>query len=218
MQMGDGRQPGAEPPFTGQPPMPGQPSYGWQGPVYPQFPQPYPQSPPPPANSGRGARVLAGVLAVLLIVALAGAGFLGAQWRHAESAASAAAVVDTAGEEELRQAADAFAVLLTSIDFEHADESLGQILDGSTGEFKDQYADTHEKLSDLLRDNKATADGKVVESAVQSFDGDVGVVLLFVDQTVSNANVPEPRLDRSRMKLTMRKVDGRWLAEKVELA
>ena len=40
----------------------------------------------------------------------------------------------------------------------------------------------------------------------------------FVDQSVSNTTVPDPRIDRSRIKMTMEKVDGQWRASKVELA
>jgi Mce-associated membrane protein len=43
------------------------------------------------------------------------------------------------------------------------------------------------------------------------------VVLLFVDQTVANKSAPDPRIDRSRVKMTMDKVDGVWRASKVEL-
>ena len=43
------------------------------------------------------------------------------------------------------------------------------------------------------------------------------VVLLFVDQSVQNASVPDPRIDRSRIKMTMDYVDGRWRASQVEL-
>ena len=58
----------------------------------------------------------------------------------------------------------------------------------------------------------------VVDSAVQSASKDKVVVLLFVDQSVSNTTVPDPRIDRSRIKMTMEKVDGQWRASKVELA
>lgn len=178
---------------------------------------------PEPAKSGRGARILAGVLAVLLLGTAIGAGVLGAQWRKAVVAVEAS---DDAGDEaaagksaakEMQSAAEAFAVLLTSIDAKNLDSDIAQILDGSTGEFKDMYGETSGQLRQLLIDNNSTSRGNVVDSAVQSFDGDVGVVLLFVDQAVSGKNSPDPRLDRSRLKITMRNVEGRWLAEKVEL-
>ncbi|EUA85450.1 hypothetical protein I551_7996 [Mycobacterium ulcerans str. Harvey] len=43
-------------------------------------------------------------------------------------------------------------------------------------------------------------------------------MLLMIDQTVTNAARPDPLVDRSRMKITMEKTDGRWLASKVELS
>jgi Mce-associated membrane protein len=57
----------------------------------------------------------------------------------------------------------------------------------------------------------------VVDSAIQSKSKNQVVVLLMVDQTVTNTDHPDPRVDRSRMKITMDKVDGRWFASKVEL-
>ena len=52
---------------------------------------------------------------------------------------------------------------------------------------------------------------------MQSASNDKAVVLLFVDQSVSNTKLPDPRIDRSRMKMTLEKVDGRLRASKVEL-
>ena len=73
------------------------------------------------------------------------------------------------------------------------------------------------QLRQLLIDNKASAHGAVIESAVQSASKDKVVVLLFVDQSVSNTSVPDPRVDRSRIKMTMEYVDGRWRANTDEL-
>ena len=42
-------------------------------------------------------------------------------------------------------------------------------------------------------------------------------MVLFVDQWITNVASPQPRLDRSRVAMTMELVDGRWLASKVEL-
>ncbi|GAB4997774.1 hypothetical protein JHV666_45750 [Mycobacterium avium subsp. hominissuis] len=57
----------------------------------------------------------------------------------------------------------------------------------------------------------------MVESAIQSQSRNRVVVLLMVDQTVSNTVRLDGRVDRSRMKITMENVGGRWLASKVEL-
>lgn len=149
------------------------------------------------------------VLPALLIAALAVSGFLGwRQWQDHQ--------LKVAGE-QAQQAAIAYAQVLTSIDSNKVDENFKQVLDGATGEFKDMYTQSSVKLRQLLIDNKATAHGVVVDSAIQSESTDRVVVLLFIDQTVTNTAAPDPRIDRSRIKMTMEKVDGRWRASKVQL-
>jgi len=145
----------------------------------------------------------------IFVAALASSGILGWQlWQDRQ--------VEQAGA-HAQQAAIAYAQVLTSIDSTKVDENFAQVLDGSTGEFKDMYSQSSMQLRQLLIDNKATAHGIVVDSAVQSATKDKVVVLLFVDQSVSNTSVPDPRVDRSRIKMTMENVDDRWRASKVEL-
>lgn len=148
-------------------------------------------------------------LPALLVAALGLSGFLGwRQWQdHRLNAAG----------EQAQQAAVAYAQVLTSIDSNKVDDNFKQVLDGATGEFKDMYTQSSVKLRQLLIDNKATAHGVVVDSAIQSESTDKVVVLLFIDQTVTNTAAPDPRIDRSRIKMTMEKVDGRWRASKVQL-
>ncbi|AQT79305.1 hypothetical protein B1R94_08535 [Mycolicibacterium litorale] len=154
-------------------------------------------------------RLQRSALPVLLIAALALSGFLGwKQWQQHR--------VEQAGQAAL-QAALAYAQVLTSIDSANVDQNFREVLDGATGEFKDMYTQSSVQLRQLLIDNKATAHGVVVDSAIQSETLDKVVVLVFIDQTVTNMTVPDPRIDRSRIKITMDKVDGRWLASKVQL-
>lgn len=149
------------------------------------------------------------ILPLLLVASLAVSGFLGwRQWQDHQ--------VKVAGE-QAQQAAIAYAQVLTSIDSNKVDENFRQVLDGATGEFKDMYTQSSVKLRQLLIDNKATAHGVVVDSAIQSASTNKVVVLVFIDQTVTNTAAPDPRIDRSRIKMTMEKVDGRWRASKVQL-
>lgn len=150
-----------------------------------------------------------GILPLLLVASLAVSGFLG--WRQWQDHR-----VTLAGE-QAQQAAISYAQVLTSIDSNKVDENFRQVLDGATGEFKDMYTQSSVKLRQLLIDNKATAHGVVVDSAIQSESMNKVVVLVFIDQTVTNTAAPDPRIDRSRIKMTMEKVDGRWRASKVQL-
>lgn len=150
-----------------------------------------------------------GAMPLLLVASLAVSGYLGwLQWQAHE--------VKVAGQ-EAQQAAIKYAGVLTSIDSNNVDDNFRQVLDGSTGEFKDMYTQSSVQLRQLLIDNKASARGVVVDSAIASASANKVVVLVFIDQTVANMSVPDPRIDRSRIKMTMEKIDGRWRASKVQL-
>ncbi|OMC00577.1 Mce protein [Mycolicibacterium fortuitum] len=160
-------------------------------------------------GSGRRRRLSVAAGAAVLIAATATSALLGSQlWQQHQ--------LDAAGR-QAQAAATSYAEVLTGIDSSKVDENFTRVLDGATGEFKDMYTQSSVKLRQLLIDNRASAHGMVLESAVKSASTDTVEVLLFVDQSVSNAANPQPRLDRSRIKMTMKKVDGRWLASKVEL-
>lgn len=157
--------------------------------------------------AGRG--LLVPVLIGASVAALAGAGFFGWQfWQQHQ--------LDQAREGAQRSAVS-YAQVLTSVDSNNVDDNFKQVLDGATGEFKDMYSKSSVELRQLLIENKASAHGVVVESAVQEASKDRAVVLLFIDQSVANTKLPDPRIDRSRMKMTLEKVDGSWRASKVEL-
>ena len=161
------------------------------------------------AAPNRGRIAVRAGLGTAFGVRLGAGGFLGWQlWQERQIADAS---------EQARHAAESYAQVLTSIDSAKVDENFDAVLDGATGEFKDMYSQSSAQLRQLLIDNKATAHGVVLESAVQSASKGKVVVLLFVDQSVSNTNVPDPRIDRSRVKMTMEYADGRWRASKVEL-
>ncbi|MFC9659600.1 hypothetical protein ACFVJ5_05130 [Nocardia sp. NPDC127606] len=170
----------------------------------------------PAASADRGRR-LAGfarraavpALALIAVAALVGAGVLGWQLREERA-------VDSASEAAL-QAARAYAVTLTSVDSSNLDRDFTAVLDGSTGEFRDMYTRSSGQLRQLLQENKATGKGAVLDAAVKSATETEVEVLLFIDQTVTNAASTDPRVDRSRVLMTMQLVDGRWLASRVYL-
>lgn len=165
-------------------------------------------------NAKRGTRPWRRYARIALVVAVYGgavglAGGLGWKlWDEHE--------VSRAGQAAQRTAVN-YAQVLTSSDSNQVDQNFSAVLDGATGEFKDTYTKASAQLRQLLIDNKAAAHGTVVDSAIQSQSKNKVVVLLMVDQTVSNAVRPDGRVDRSRMKVTMENIGGRWLASKVEL-
>jgi Mce-associated membrane protein len=154
----------------------------------------------------RRATVLVGVAAV---AALGLSGFLG--WRLKQVDDTAAA-----GNAALAAARD-YAVVLTTLDTNDIDRSYRQALDGATGEFKDEYSQGSAQLRQILIDNRAMGTGLVVDAAIKSATKTRVEVLLFVDQSITNAVNPSPRIDRNRVQITMELVDNRWLASKVDI-
>ncbi|MDT5079587.1 MAG: Mce-associated rane protein [Mycobacterium sp.] len=154
-------------------------------------------------------RIVAAVAGVVVVAVLALSGFLAWQLKQNNDTAAA-------GRAALA-AAQRYAVVLTSIDTNNVDQNFTQVLDGSTGEFKDVYSQSASQLRQVLIDNKAMSKGIVVDSAIKSATKTKVDVLLFVDQSVSNTANPEPRIDRSRVTITMELVDNHWLASKVDL-
>ncbi|MGB8403235.1 MAG: hypothetical protein WCE30_04050 [Mycobacterium sp.] len=145
----------------------------------------------------------------VLIAALAVAGVLGWKLRTEREVAAA-------GQQALA-AAQQYAVILTSVDASKLDQNFDAVLDGATGQFKDMYGQSSGQLKQLLIDNKAKAEGKVIAAGIKSATEDKVEVLLFLDQSVTNSVNPQPRLDRNRIIMTMELVNGRWLASDVEL-
>ena len=159
--------------------------------------------------SARSARIGVIILAVLAVAGIAGTAWFGSQSRAADNTDKAADAAVSAARE--------FTTTLTSVSANSIDKDFAAVLAGSTGEYRAMYAKSSDQLRQLLVDNKAQAKGTVLASGVESATTDKVVVLMFVDQTVQNVSNAQPRIDRSRIRITMTEHDGRWLAEKVEL-
>ncbi len=95
---------------------------------------------------------------------------------------------------DARQALDAakqYAVTLTSTDPNAVDTNFNDILNGATGEFKDQYTKAGSLLlRKAMIDNKVATHGTVLDSAVKSASPHRVEVLLFVEQSVTNSSTP----------------------------
>ena len=151
-------------------------------------------------------RWAAGVVFVAVVAVASFEGWLLFQ-QHQKDAAAAHAL----------DAAQKYAVTLTSADPNTIDQKVADIINGATGDFKNRYTKASSELRKLLIDNKVTTQGAVVDSAVKSATANQVKVLLFVKQSVSNSASPTPGTDLTAVTITMEKVDGRWMASEVVL-
>jgi Mce-associated membrane protein len=149
------------------------------------------------------------VLGVVLVLALAAAVTFGVLLQHR-------AATDRAGQQALATA-KAYAVTVTTYDYQNLDRNFADVLDGATGEFKDQYSGASQTLRQLIANAKATAKGTVLGAGISSASTDQVEVVVFVDQSITNAATAQPRIDRNRVLMTLTPHAGRWLVTKLEL-
>ena len=154
-------------------------------------------------------RIAAAATALVFVAALAATAYLGWQLKQRNDTAAA-------GRAALA-VAQSYAVTLTSVDTNTIDQNFNQVLNGATGEFKDMYSQSAAQLRQVLIDNKAMSKGTVVDAAIKSATKTKVELLLFIDQSISNVVNPQPRIDRSRVAMTMELIDNHWLASKVDI-
>lgn len=114
-------------------------------------------------------------------------------------------------------AALAYAVQLTTYDYVGLDRELAALLQNATDSFRTEYTKATQSLRESIQRNQANASGKVLDAGVESFDGTHATILMFVDQTVTNASSKTPRVDRTRMRMSLVQQDGRWLISSLDL-
>jgi Mce-associated membrane protein len=150
--------------------------------------------------SPRGA---AAVLAVLVVV-LAGA----VVWEMAQTLRADAA---TAAGQDAQSAARAAAQAIMSYDYRTLNSDMATARSMTTGSFRRQYDSDAPRLLEIARQYKGITRADVWAAGTQSQSPGQVTVILFVDQTTTQASDKTPRLSENRVEMTMRKVGGTWL-------
>jgi Mce-associated membrane protein len=153
-----------------------------------------------PADSAAGAgrpsvplRTVALALAALLTMGLLSlTGFM--VWQHREHTEQRQRAA------EYSAAARQGVINLMSIDHATAQDSVQRVLDGSTGKFRANFADTAEDFVKALQDEKITTKATVNDAAVESMTADSAVVMVSATSRREGPQAPkdqqQPRLWR----------------------
>jgi Mce-associated membrane protein len=88
--------------------------------------------------------------------------------------------------------------------------------ESSTASFAGELARITDALRPLMQQTQATSRGNVLVTGVVAGDERRAVVILFLDQAITNTSTPRPRTDRSRMQVTVVKQGGVWKLDRVE--
>jgi Mce-associated membrane protein len=151
------------------------------------------------------SRVFAfGVLPAIALLLAVTAGYF--KWLDVSGTEAASARV-----ESMRVASED-AVALLSYTPESADKDLNAARERLTGEFKDAYtALTRQVVIPGAKEKRIAAVAKVNAAASVSATASHAVVLLYVNQTVTVGDGGTPTDTQPVVRVTLEKVDGRWL-------
>lgn len=146
------------------------------------------------------------VLAVLLVAAAGLTAWLYfAQYRPDQQTSPAVAqtVLDTAKQGT---------VATLSYSPEHLDKDLDTAKSYLTGDFLKYYSQfTDDVVRPAVKTKQVSTTANVVRAAVSDLAPDKATVLVFVNQTTTSADRAEPAMTASSVKVTLDRVDGKWL-------
>lgn len=114
--------------------------------------------------------------------------------------------------DEVTKAAAAQVQAFLGIDHDKVDEQAQVVLEGATGDFKNQYADELESLKRSARDQESSAEASVLEVGISEISDDAATVYVAANTEVTSVSTKgEPRTVPWRIQLTMAKEGERWL-------
>jgi Mce-associated membrane protein len=155
------------------------------------------------------APTTAKVGAILLIIGFTAFGGFAA-WKHHES-------------DQRHKRSEAFkigatqgVINLTSLDFKKAKDDVQRVIDSSTGQFRDDFAQRANDFAKVVEETKVVTEGKVSAAAVESMDDHSAVVLILATSRITNSAgaQDEPRIFRLRVSVT--EEGGQYRMSKVE--
>ncbi|OBH62551.1 hypothetical protein A5685_23025 [Mycobacterium colombiense] len=105
---------------------------------------------------------------------------------------------------------------LTSMDFNKAKEDVQRVIDSSTGPFRDDFQARAKDFTTVVEQSKVVTQGTVNAAAVQSINGDFGLVLVAATSHITNAAGAKDEPRNWRLKVTVKNDGGQYKMSNVE--
>jgi Mce-associated membrane protein len=158
----------------------------------------------------RGARRHLGVILVttaLVLSAGAAAGLYFTQYRPVQQTDAAAANVAL-------DAAKNGTVALLSYSPESLEKDFAAAKSNLTGEFLSYYTQfTEQIVTPAAKEKSVKTTASVVRAGVSEMHPDSAVVLVFINQVTTSKENPDGAFAASSVKVSLKKIDGRWLID-----
>ena len=124
-------------------------------------------------------------------------------------------VGDKAAQRAIQTASDG-AVAVLSYDPDNVDRDLAKAKSYLTGDFLAYYAKFSEQIAAMALQKRVSQTAKVVRAAVSELHPDSAVVLVFINETATSKDKPQPQTTASSTLVTLTKINGSWLISKLD--
>ena len=119
---------------------------------------------------------------------------------------------------EVTKAARAETQAFLTVDYKNMDPLIDKVLDGATGDFKDQYNRAKGALKSTAVQGQSVATGEVKEIGIGDIDDDTAVVFVAADGSVTNKTSKAKAQPRTyRFRLTMVREKDKWLTSDLQI-
>jgi Mce-associated membrane protein len=123
---------------------------------------------------------------------------------------------DAAAQRAVRAASDG-AVAVLSYSSENMDRDFARARSHLTGDFLAYYDKfTKEIVIPTVRQKQLGQTASVLRAAVSELESDSAVVLVFLNETTTGKDKPQPLITPSSVRITLTKVSGSWLISKLD--
>jgi Mce-associated membrane protein len=124
-------------------------------------------------------------------------------------------VGDAAAHRAIQAASDG-AVAVLSYAPDNLDRDFTKAESYLTGDFLAYYTKFTEQIAAMAQQKHVTQTAQVVRAAVSELHPDSAVVLVFINQTATSKEKPEPQTTANIVRVTLTKVKGSWLISKLD--
>lgn len=114
------------------------------------------------------------------------------------------------------QAASEGSVAVLSYSPDNLDRDFSRAKSYLTGNFLAYYTKFTEQIAVLAQQKNVTETAQVIRAAVSELHPDSAVVLVFINQTATSREKPEPQTTANSARVTVVKVRGSWLISRLD--
>lgn len=101
---------------------------------------------------------------------------------------------------------------LLSYKFDTVEKDLGDAPSTLTGDFKGEFVTlTQQTIIPSAKQANTVTNATVAGNSVVAASADSVTVLMFLNQSTTSKDSPDPKLDSSRVRVELRHIDDRWL-------